>query len=160
VTLRAAGAADAEAIAALWNAMIRDTLATFTTVEKSAQDVAALLTVRPGFWVADDGAVQGFVTYGAFRAGPGYAATVEHSIVLTPAARGRGLGRALMQTAIDHAAAQGHHVMVGAISGANPGAVAFHEKLGFTTVGRMPEVGRKAGLWLDLIWMQKLLDRP
>ena len=156
--VRPARAEDAAAIAGLWNAMIRDTLPTFTTQEKTVAEVAEMIALRPGFWVLEDGAVEGFVTYGAFRAGPGYAATVEHSIVLAPAAQGRGGGRALLQTALEQAAAEGRHVMVAAISGANPGAVAFHERLGFRTVGRLPETGRKGGRWLDLILMQKMLE--
>jgi len=159
VTLRAATADDAGAIADLWNVVIRDTLATFTTRIKSADEMAALIHARSdAFWVAvQDETVLGFVTYGAFRAGPGYSATVEHSIILAPAAQGRGLGRALMTHALAAAKAQGHHTVVAAISGANPGAVAFHGALGFDHVGRMPQVGRKAGQWLDLILMQKTL---
>ena len=162
MTLRAAEARDAAAVAALWNAMIRDSLATFTTVEKTAEDITALIDSRAdAFFVAEQGgAVAGFVTFGAFRGGPGYAATVEHSIVLSPAARGEGLGRVLMARAEAAAAAQGRHVMVAAISSANPGAVSFHAALGFAQVGLMPEVGRKRDQWLDLILMQKVLDAP
>ena len=162
MTLRAAERSDAAAVAGLWNGMIRDSLATFTTEEKSADDIAALIDARAGaFWVAEvAGQLAGFVTFGSFRGGPGYAATVEHSIVLSDAAQGQGLGRGLMTRAMDGAAAQGHHVMVAAISSANPGAVAFHEKLGFAQVGRMPEVGRKRDQWLDLILMQKILGAP
>ena len=157
--IRPAVAQDAAAVAALWNGMIRDSLSTFTTDEKTPAEIAALIAARAdAFWVAKgEGAVLGFVTYGSFRGGPGYAATVEHSIVLSEAAQGRGLGRDLMTQAIEAAAAQGRHTMVAAISSANPGAVTFHEKLGFAQVGRMPEVGRKHGQWLDLILMQKTL---
>lgn len=149
-------------IAGLWNGMIRDTLATFTTQEKTVKDIADLIRERPNaFWVAQDvGGVQGFVTYGPFRSGPGYSATVEHTIILSPCAQGGGTGRMLMAQAIKGATIQGHHVMVGAISGANPGAVVFHERLGFEQVARMPQVGRKADQWLDLILMQKITSTP
>lgn len=154
--VRAATPADAAAIAALWNAMIRDTLATFTTVEKSQTDLAALITEHPtAFWVVEDGSVQGFATFGPFRPGPGYAATAEHTIVLGDSAQGRGQGRALMAQLENAARAQGIHVLVAAISSANPGAVTFHAALGFAETARMPEVGRKNGQWLDLILMQK-----
>lgn len=152
---------DAGAVADIWNGMIRDTLATFTTVEKATGDVAARISQAPTrFWVWDDGGVTGFVTYGSFRAGPGYAATVEHSVILSPDAQGRGIGRALMNAAMSGAAQEGHRVMVAAISSANPGAVAFHMALDFKQTGHLPEVGRKAGQWLDLIVMQKTLVRP
>lgn len=158
MNIRAASPADAGAIAGLWNAMIRDTLATFTTVEKPVADLAALIADRPkAVWVLDDGTVQGFATYGPFRSGPGYAATAEHTIVLGQGAQGRGLGRALMAQLEAGAKGQGIHVLVAAISSANPGAVAFHTTLGFTETARMPEVGRKSDQWLDLILMQKSL---
>lgn len=157
--IRPAKASDAEAIADLWNAMIRDTLATFTTEEKTHQAVQEMIAARAGaFWVAEADAVLAFVTYGPFRSGPGYAATVEHTIILAPAARGHGLGRQLMQTALNAAGDAGHHVMVAGISSANPDAIAFHAALGFVQTAQMPQVGRKAGQWLDLVFMQKMLS--
>ena len=157
--IRGARPDDAKALAAIWNVMIRETLFTFTVEEKSPDGIAAMINDRPdGFWVADAGGLIGFVTYGQFRAGPGYAASVEHSIVLTKVAQGRGIGRALMTKAFNSAAQQGCHVMMAAISGANPEAVVFHDALGFLPVGRLPEVGRKHDQWIDLILMQKMLS--
>lgn len=159
--VRAAKVSDALAIAEIWNGMIRDTLFTFNTEEKIAPAVADLIAARAGaFWVAGDEQVFGFVTYGQFRTGPGYGASVEHSIVLSPEARGKRIGHTLMAKALLSAAEQGHHVMVAGISSANPAGVAFHAALGFSHVGRMPEVGRKQGRWLDLILMQKILSSP
>lgn len=160
MSIRAAGSRDAAEIAVIWNTVIRDTMITFTTKEKTESLLSAHISERQGaFWVAEQaGRVAGFVTYGPFRTGPGYAATVEHTVILAPQARGRGLGRALMEKAMAHAAAKGVHVMVGGISSANPQAVAFHAALGFEQTGLMPQVGRKAGQWLDLIFMQKMLS--
>lgn len=46
------------------------------------------------FLLAEDaGEVHGFATYVQFRNGPGYARTMERSMVLSPAARGRGVHR-------------------------------------------------------------------
>ncbi len=156
--LRPAQPADATALADLWNGMILNTLATFTTIEKTAQDLRDMISSRPNaFWVAQEDGLAGFVTYGPFRAGPGYAATVEHTIILDPRAQGRGHGRALMAHAMTAAATAGHHIMVAGISSANPQAVAFHRALGCEQTGLMHEVGRKGGAWLDLILMQKTL---
>tara|TARA_R100000935_G_scaffold1846_4_gene5527 strand:- start:2029 stop:2514 length:486 start_codon:yes stop_codon:yes gene_type:complete len=159
VILRAACGDDGAAVAALWNGMIADTLFTFTTDVKTAAEVEDLIAVRADqFWVAEADGNVGFVTFGPFRSGPGYRDAVEHSIVLDSSVQGTGVGRGLMQTAFDAAAAQGRRIMVAAISGANPSAVGFHTALGFDHVGRMPRIGQKNGQQLDLILMQKMLS--
>ncbi len=158
--IRPAEGTDAGAIADIANAVVRDTLVTFTTEERSVDRVFNDIKDKSGrFFVADQGGtVVGFATYGPFRNGPGYAATSEHSVLLAPEARGRGVGRALMEALQDAALRNGVHVLVAGISSANPGAVLFHKALGFREVGRMPEVGRKWDQWLDLILMQKNLS--
>ncbi|WP_415921100.1 GNAT family N-acetyltransferase [Tateyamaria sp. SN6-1] len=148
---------DTDWIAGLWNGIIADTLVTFTTHPKSAEDVATMIETRPVFVLPDQ---AGFATYSPFRPGPGYAATVEHSVYLAPGAQGQGAGSTLLHHLMEHARRDGHHVMIAAISGANPGAVRFHARLGFVETARMPQVGRKAGQWLDLILMQKMLNPP
>lgn len=160
--LRAAQVKDAAQVAALWNAMIRDTLATFTTDEKSVQDVGALIALRKGaFWVLETKTdVVAFATFGPFRSGPGYGATAEHTIILGQSAQGIGAGRRLLSHVMAAAHLDGIHVMVAGISSANPGAIAFHKKLGFAQTAYMPEVGRKDGQWLDLVLMQKTLTGP
>ena len=97
--IRQATPADAQAIAAIWNHVIRDTAQTFTTAEKDAQALAVQIIDQPCFVAEAAGAVVGFVIYGQFRSGPGYAHTVEHSIHVAQGARGAGLGRALMVAA-------------------------------------------------------------
>ncbi|MEP5730755.1 MAG: N-acetyltransferase family protein [Sulfitobacter sp.] len=159
--IRLAEPTDAVAIAGLWNQMIRASLATFTTLEKTPEEIDGLIRDRAGtFWVAAKPLVIGFVTFGAFRPGPGYAATVEHTVILAPQAQGKGIGRSLMQIAMETAHRADHHIMIAGISSANPQAVAFHTALGFTQTGYMPQVGRKGGEWLDLILMQKTLGAP
>ncbi len=43
------------------------------------------------------------------------------------------------------------------ISADNEVSIRLHEQFGFTTVGRLPEVGRKFDRWLDLVLMQRIL---
>lgn len=160
--IRPALPSDCAAVAAFWNPMIRDTMVTFNSVEKTEEELHGTLAskARDGypFLVAEEeGRVLGFATYGQFRGGVGYAHTMEHTIILAPAARGRGLGRALMAAIEEHARARGAHSMIAGVSGANPPGIAFHAAMGYAQVAVVPEVGYKAGQWLDLVLMQKLL---
>ncbi|MEP1610959.1 MAG: N-acetyltransferase family protein [Roseobacter sp.] len=158
--IRPASPQDAAAVATLWNDMIRDTLATFTTEEKRIEDIQDLVHHRAGRFFVDEltGVIRGFGTFGRFRSGPGYVATCEHSIVVSPTALRQSIGHRLMSHLQNAAQAQGNRIMVAAISGANPDAVAFHLACGFEKVGHLPEVGCKQGKWLDLILMQKNLS--
>lgn len=157
--IRLAQPDDAKAICAISNALIRDSLITFTTVLRSEAATRAAIGAADGaFLVAEeDGSVVGFASFGPFRGGPGYAHTQEHSIQLAPEARGRGVGKNLMVHLEAIALEHDVHVLIAGISSANPAGVAFHKALGFSEVGRLPEVGRKFGQWLDLILMQKIL---
>jgi len=159
---RAAQDSDAQAICDIVNPVIRDTTMSFNSKQKTAQDVVAEIRNTHanghGFLVVDAaGVLLGFASYKQFRGGPGYARTAEHSIMLAADARGRGVGRALMQALEDHARNAGMHSMIAGVSGENPGGVAFHDRLGYAQVAVLPQVGWKFGRWLDLILMQKLL---
>jgi len=83
---------------------------------------------------------------------------MEHTILLVPGGQGRGLGRALMGALETHAAHAGVHAKIAAVSADNPGGIAFHAALGYAEVGRLPQVGVKAGRFLDLVLMQKMLS--
>jgi L-amino acid N-acyltransferase YncA len=107
-----------------------------------------------------DGVLVGFATYGTFRARAAYKYSVEHSVYVHQAHRGRGIGKALMVELIAAARAQQYHVLVGGIDIANRTSVALHERLGFTYAGTVRQAAYKFGGWLDLGFYQLILDTP
>ncbi|MCP5088159.1 MAG: N-acetyltransferase [Rhodobacteraceae bacterium] len=160
--IRPATHADAPAIAAIWNPMIRDTLITFNAVEKAPADICTMIDAKAAgghaFLVAtEEDQTLGFATYGQFRGGVGYARTMEHTIILAPATQGKGVGRALMLAIEDHARIGGSHSIFAGVSAANPAGVAFHQACGYHEVVTLSEVGYKNGRWLDLVLLQKTL---
>lgn len=159
--IRAAHPSDAAAIAAFWNPYIRDTAITFTAQEKTADDIAAMIrdrqTAGHGFLVADQGGIKGFASYSQFRGGPGYARSMEHTIILHPAAAGLGIGTALMTALQDHARQAGAHCLIAGVSAENPAGRAFHARIGFAEIATLPQVGYKFGRFMDLVLMQKFL---
>lgn len=157
--IRVAVPEDAPAIMAIQNPVIRDTAITFNSLERTPEAVATAISASACFLVADiDGQVAGFASCDQFRKGPGYARTMEHTIILAPASQGRGVGRALMVALQENARAAGVGSLWAGISGENPAGVAFHARLGFDEVARLPSVGFKFGRWMDLVLMRKWLD--
>ena len=156
--IRPARPADAPALWRVWTPVIRATTAIFHTAERSEEEIAALVGAGDPFLVWDEGGeASGFARCFPFRAGNGYAHAVEHTILLAPAAQGQGRGRALMKALTREARERGKHTMWGAVSAENTAGLAFHRACGFEERGRLPEVGRKFGRWLDLVLMGRTL---
>lgn len=102
--------------------------------------------------------VAGYATYGPFRPHDGYRHSVEHSIYVDAAFRGRGLGALLLDALVARATAAGLHVMIGGIAADNAVSIRLHEKAGFERSAVLREVGRKFDRWLDLQFMTKILE--
>ena len=168
VVVRDATRNDLPEITAIYNALLEttthewtETLHTISEREEWLAEQAA--NGHPALVAVLDDEVVGWATYGDFRDSqrwPGYRYTVEHSIHVREDQWGRGVGRALVESLMDHARAAGKHVMVAGIDADNVGSIRFHERLGFFEVARMPEIGEKFGRRLDLVLMQRMLDEP
>lgn len=105
-----------------------------------------------------DRQVLGYASFGDWRPFEGFRHSVEHSVYVHPEQRGRGLGLHLMQALVERARDAGKHVMVAAIESRNGASIHLHERLGFIATGQMPQVGTKFGRWLDLTFMQLILN--
>ena len=101
--------------------------------------------------------VLGYASYGPFRPHDGFRHTVEHSVYVREGVQGQGIGRKLMMQLIDEARTRDVHVMVGAIEADNLASIGLHKSLGFVETGRLPQVGKKFGKWLDLALYQRIL---
>ena len=161
--IRDADEADLPAILAIHNDAVLHSTAIWSVHPVDLADRAAVLTERRqrnyAFLVAvERDTLLGYATFGDFRPHDGYFRTVEHSIYVHTDHRRKGVARALLPHLIEAAKRIGKHVMVGGIDAANAGSIALHEAFGFAPVGLMPQVGFKFGRYLDLLFMQKILD--
>lgn len=163
-TIRDASEADLPGILAIYNDAVQHTTAIWNETLVDLANRRAWLTERTGtgfpvlVMVDSAGAVLGYTSYGPWRPHDGYRHTVEHSVYVRSDQRGQGLGVLLMQALIERARSAGLHVMVGAIESENAASIRLHQRLGFVTTGQMPQVGRKFGRWLDLTFMQLILE--
>jgi phosphinothricin acetyltransferase len=155
---------DLPQILAIYNEVIANSTAVYATQPSSPAERAEWFAQRrqrgfPVLVAADGAAVLGFSSFAEFRgAWSGYRYSVEHSVHVHADARGRNVGRLLVEALFPRAAALDNHVMIGAVDAANEGSIRFHERLGFASVGHFKEVGRKFDRWLDLVFMQRFLD--
>jgi L-amino acid N-acyltransferase len=164
--VRAASEADLPGILGIYNEVIATSTAVYTSEPATLEERRTWFAARstqgfPVLVAVDAGEVLGFASFGEWRgAWPGYRYTVEHSVHVRHDVRGQGVGRGLVEALFPLALALGKHVMIGGIDAANGASIRFHTRLGFERVAAFREVGHKFGRWLDLIFMQRFLDRP
>ncbi|UUC49741.1 GNAT family N-acetyltransferase [Pseudomonas citronellolis] len=161
--IRDANPTDLGALRDIYNDAVLNTTAIWNEVSIDLDNRRAWLELRaqqgfPVLVAEDAGEVVGYASYGPWRAFDGFRETVEHSVYVRADQRGKGVGPQLMQALVDRARDQGLHVMVAAIESGNVASIRLHERLGFATTGQMPQVGQKFGRWLDLTFMQLVLD--
>lgn len=158
--LRDTVAADLPAITAIYADEVLHGTATFELIPPDAAEMASrLAAVRaldlPWLTAELDGGVVGYAYLSPFRLRPAYRYCVELSVYLAPEARGRGIGRALMQALIDRARTMGLRHLIGAIGdSANTASIALHTAAGFREAGVWRETGWKFDRWIDVVLMQ------
>jgi len=160
--LRPAQAEDLPAINRIFNQAVEQSTAVFCRRPMSADQRRAWFEAHGEdhpVLVAECG--DTVVAWGAlspYSSRDGYRFTVEDSLYVDPDHRNRGLGTLLLDALLKAAAERGHHTVIALIEAENTVSIHLHRRFGFTEAGRLREVGRKFGRWLDLVIMQKLLD--
>jgi phosphinothricin acetyltransferase len=84
-----------------------------------------------------------------------YAGVVEHSVYVHPGARGRGVGRALLQALIETTEKAGIWTIQSGIFPENTASLALHHACGFRTIGTREKVGRHHGVWRDVLLLER-----
>ncbi|MCU1433063.1 MAG: GCN5-related N-acetyltransferase [Actinotalea sp.] len=103
---------------------------------------------------ADD-VVLGWVACSATSSRAVYAGVVELSVYVTAAARGRGVGSALLAALIPSAEADGIWTLQSSVSALNSASIALHEKHGFRRVGVRERLGRLGDVWHDIVLLER-----
>ncbi len=163
ITVRLATAADATAIAEIYNREVTETTATFDLVPRTVVAPRAWLADRSGAFaaiVAIEPAtrqVVGFASLSPYKERAAYRTTVENSIYVHRDFGGRGVGKQLMNHLIGAARESGFHSVIARIEASSEVSRALHRTCGFELVGIERQVGRKFNRWLDVAVMQLLL---
>jgi L-amino acid N-acyltransferase YncA len=159
--VRAALPSDLDAITAIYADAVTHGAASYeleppTTAEMTARYDALTAGGFPYIVAEASGRVLGYAYAGPFRTRPAYRFIVENSVYVSPDAKGRGVGRLLLETLVAETTRLGFRQMIAVIGDghAQSPSVKLHERLGFRHCGRLEGSGYKHGRWLDTALMQ------
>ena len=152
---------DAEQVLAIYQAGLDGGQASFETRAPSwaAFDAARLPDHRHVAVDAASGQVLGWVAASAVSSRPVYAGVVEHSVYVGPAARGRGIGSALLAALIESSEAAGIWTIQSGVFPENGASLRLHQQAGFRVVGTRERVGRHHGVWRDTVLIERRSKR-
>lgn len=111
------------------------------------------------FVAVESGTVLGWIAVTPTSSRPVYAGVVEHSLYVAAAARGRGVGRSLLEALIEDTERAGIWTIQSGIFPENVPSLRLHEALGFRTVGTRERIGKMthgplSGTWRDVILLE------
>ena len=154
-TIRQAFEADLPAIVAIYNSTVPARMATADTepvkVDSKLNWLKAHNEKRP-LWVVEDGkTIIAWLSYSNFYGRPAYKITSELSIYIHEDYRAKGLGKYLLQYAIDKAPALGIKNILGFIFGHNEPSLKLFYHFGFVEWAHLPGVAVLDGIERDLI---------
>ena len=160
--VRNATAADLDAIGRIYNEGIEDRIATLDVDPKTAGDMAAWWSVHQGRFVvlvaqnaADE--IVGWASLNPYSNRCAYDGVADLSVYVARAARGTGVGSALLRALEKTAKAHDFHKIVLFTFTFNAGGQGLYRKSGFREVGTFHEMGKLEGRFVDVMAMEKTL---
>ncbi len=114
----------------------------------------------PVFVAEEDDRIAGFSTIGTFRQWQAYKYSVENSVYVAAYQRGKGIGKLLLKPLIDAARNMDMHTIIAGIDATNEISLRLHKNFGFEEVAHFKQVGYKFNRWLDLKFLQLILQTP
>lgn len=163
ITIRPSSAADVPAITAIYGWNVLHGTGTFELDPPDAAEMArrredVLGKGLPWLVAERAGEVLGYAYANHFRPRKAYRFCLEDSIYLSDAARGQGVGKALLAELLTLCEALGARQMLAVIGdSANAGSIGVHRSLGFEPVGLVKSAGWKFDGWRDVVMMQRAL---
>ena len=164
VIIRPARLSDCPGILAIYNDAVLNTTASYDYEPRS-------LAHREEWWAAHQrdgmavlvaetptGEIVGWSALNKYHDRVGYRFTTENSIYVASTWRGRGVGGLLLPPLIEAARNRGLHAIIACIDAQNEVSIRLHERFGFQRVGLFRRVGYKFGRWLDVAYLELLVE--
>jgi L-amino acid N-acyltransferase YncA len=149
-------AADAPAVLAIYAEGVATGHATFQTDIPSWTDWDAEHLATPRLVARDaNGTLLGWCALSPVSKREVYRGVAEESVYVAAAARGRGVGRALLEAMVHASEATGVWTLQTGIFPENAASLALHEGCGFRVLGVRERLGRHLGRWRDVVFLER-----
>jgi L-amino acid N-acyltransferase len=162
ITIRPATESDLAAINDIYNHYVHHSTCTYQEEPEPLDDRRQWFNhhgdKHPVIVAVADRRAIGWGSLSAYHARSAYRRTVENSVYVHHQHHRRGIGSMLLQELIVRARKLGHHAIIAGIDADQPGSVALHTKFHFEPVGHLKQVGFKFDRWLDVLYMELILD--
>ena len=145
---------DYESVAAVFAEGIATGVATFETEVPGWEEWDARHLPEHRLVAELDGAVVGWCAVVPYSSRGVYRGVGEESVYVAERARGRGVGRALLEAVVESARAGGLWTLQAAIFPDNEPSLALHRALGFREVGVRERLGQLDGVWRDVVLLE------
>lgn len=106
-----------------------------------------------------DGNITGYMYAHRYKEKEAYQWNVELSIYVHPTCTKQHIGTQLMEVMISILRMQHLQTVYSCITIPNEGSIALHRRFGFTCIGEFHQAGYKFDRWLDVVWMEKKLQK-
>ncbi len=161
--IRTAQPSDGDAIAAIYNPYVVNSVVTFETSSVDGVEMASRITETidaglPYLVAVEDDRVVGYTYASKWKGRCAYSKTVESSVYIDASFQGHGIGKKLYVALLDSLHALDMHTVIGGIALPNDASIALHESLGFRKVAQFEQVGFKLNGYVDVGYWQKILE--
>ena len=167
--IRFARKTDAKALVEIYRPYVEDTAITFEyetpSIEEFENRIENIQKKYPYLVYEMNNEIVGYAYANTFKARAAYDWTVEVTIYLKTDCKGKGIGTQLYKRLEELLKTMGFTNMCACITYTDVEdeylqnqSMKFHEKYGFTLVGKFHNCGYKFNRWYHMIWMEKMIN--
>jgi phosphinothricin acetyltransferase len=102
-----------------------------------------------------DGAVVGWAALSSYSSRCCYRGVGEVSVYVGEAARGRGVGRVLLEQLVERSEQEGYWTLTAGVFPENEASLHLHRACGFRELGVHERLGELDGVWRDVVWLER-----